>query len=91
MTKKQTKKKQDKSSRVKTFIKTINYNHLMPTRYTLDVDLKSTVTADVLDNPTKKVAARKVSSGTNIWDRIQAIDESRERFTLCAGQLLGSL
>ncbi len=44
---------------MKTFIKTVNYNHLMPTRYTLDVDLKTTVTPDVLDNATKKVAARK--------------------------------
>ncbi|EEH55885.1 uncharacterized protein MICPUCDRAFT_34421 [Micromonas pusilla CCMP1545] len=59
VTKKQTKKQQDKHSRVKTFIKTVNYNHLMPTRYTLDVDLKTTVTPDVLDNATKKVAARK--------------------------------
>ena len=44
VTKKMDKKKQDKHSRVKTFIKTVNYNHLMPTRYTLDVDLKATVT-----------------------------------------------
>ncbi len=31
----------------------------MPTRYTLDVDLKATVTPDVLDNATRKVQARK--------------------------------
>ena len=43
---------------VKTFIKTVNYNHLMPTRYSLDVDLKATVT-DALENATKKTAARK--------------------------------
>ncbi|ACO65704.1 predicted protein [Micromonas commoda] len=59
VTKKMDKKKQDKHSRVKTFIKTVNYNHLMPTRYTLDVDLKATVTPDALENATKKVAARK--------------------------------
>lgn len=45
--------------RQQTFIKTVNYNHLMPTRYTLEVDLKATVTPDVLENSTKKVAARK--------------------------------
>ena len=56
------KKKQDKHSRVKTFIKTVNYNHLMPTRYTLDVDLKSVVTTDVADNSTKRTEARKVLS-----------------------------
>ena len=59
VTKKQSAKAQAKHSKVKTFIKTVNYNHLMPTRYTLDVDLKTTVTPDVLDNATKKVAARK--------------------------------
>ena len=59
VTKKMPKKKQDKHSRVKTFIKTVNYNHLMPTRYSLDVDLKATVTPDALDNATKKTAARK--------------------------------
>lgn len=42
-----------------TFIKTVNYNHLMPTRYTLDVDFKG-VTGEVLENSTKKVEANKV-------------------------------
>lgn len=43
------------------FIKTVNYQHIMPTRYTLDVDLKSVVTnwADV-ENTTARVEARKV-------------------------------
>ena len=53
-----------------------NYNHLMPTRYTLDVDLKGVVTPDVLDNATKKVEAQKKAkklleerfeSGKNRW------------------------
>ena len=34
-------KTKDKKSRVKAFVKTVNYNHLMPTRYTLDLDLKA--------------------------------------------------
>ena len=38
----------------------MNYQHMMPTRYTLDVDLKAVVTQDVLDNSTKKQEARKV-------------------------------
>ena len=41
VTKKQSAKAQAKHSKVKTFIKTVNYNHLMPTRCTLDVDLKA--------------------------------------------------
>ena len=52
-------KKQAKRSRCKTFIKNVNYSHLMPTRYTLDVDPKNVVTSDALDNATKKVAAQK--------------------------------
>ncbi|KAF5825972.1 60S ribosomal protein L27 [Dunaliella salina] len=58
VTKRQNQKKQEKKCSVKTFIKTVNYNHLMPTRYTLDLDLKN-VTGDVLENTTKKVEARK--------------------------------
>lgn len=46
---------------VQCFIKTVNYTHLMPTRYQLDVDLKATITSDVVDNSTKKIAASKVS------------------------------
>ena len=34
----------------------------MPTRYTLDVDLKSLVTADVVENSTKRIETRKVRS-----------------------------
>ena len=43
-----------------TFIKTVNYNHIMPTRYTLDVDFKASVSGDVLENSTKKVEVQKV-------------------------------
>ncbi|KAK9836041.1 hypothetical protein WJX81_008401 [Elliptochloris bilobata] len=69
-------KKQAKNSRLKTFIKVVNYQHMMPTRYTLDVDLKAIVTQDVLDNSTKKQEARKEAkkqleekfkSGKNRW------------------------
>jgi len=59
VTKKMDEKKQAKRSRCKTFIKNINYSHLMPTRYTLDVDFKGVVSTDCLDNSTKKVAAQK--------------------------------
>merc|ERR1712032_220213 len=76
ITKKMPVKKQEKRSKVKSFIKVVNYNHIMPTRYTLDADLKSEVTADVLDNATKKKAALKESkklleerfkTGKNRW------------------------
>ncbi|KAM7499899.1 hypothetical protein LguiA_024313 [Lonicera macranthoides] len=52
-------KKTAKKSRVKAFIKLVNYNHIMPTRYTLDVDLKDAVTVDCLQTRDKKVVAAK--------------------------------
>ena len=48
-------------AQVKPFIKCVNYNHLMPTRYALDVELKSLVTADLVSggNLTAKQNVRK--------------------------------
>lgn len=46
---------------VQTFIKVANYQHIMPTRYTLDVDLKSIVTQEAVENSSKRTEARKVS------------------------------
>ncbi|KVI05053.1 KOW-like protein [Cynara cardunculus var. scolymus] len=69
-------KKTAKKSRVKAFIKLVNYNHIMPTRYTLDVDLKDVVTVDTLQSRDKKVTACKETkarfeerfkSGKNRW------------------------
>ena len=48
---------------LQTFIKTVNYNHIMPTRYTLDVDFKASVSGDVLENSTKKIEVQKVGKG----------------------------
>ena len=59
MTKRSSKKTQARRSSLKTFVKVVNYTHLMPTRYQMDVDLKAVVTPDALDNSTKKVEARK--------------------------------
>ncbi|KAI8556589.1 hypothetical protein RHMOL_Rhmol05G0266000 [Rhododendron molle] len=52
-------KKTAKKSRVKAFVKLVNYNHIMPTRYTLDVDLKDVVSVDSLQSRDKKVTAAK--------------------------------
>lgn len=74
--KRQSKKEQEKRARMKTFVKVVNYNHLMPTRYTMDADLKSIVTADVVDNEAKRTEAKKESkkvleerfqTGKNRW------------------------
>jgi large subunit ribosomal protein L27e len=76
VTKSSSTKTQARRSSLKTFIKVVNYNHIMPTRYTLDVDLKSVITPEVLENTSKKIDARKEAkklleekfkSGKNRW------------------------
>ncbi|GBG90910.1 hypothetical protein CBR_g51417 [Chara braunii] len=59
VTKKLSKKKLAKRARLKPFVKVINYNHIMPTRYALDVDLKTTVVPEKLETQAKKVETRK--------------------------------
>merc|ERR1711934_1234211 len=59
ITKTMSQKRVAKRSKVKPFIKTINYNHMMPTRYGLDVELKSVVTVDAASNPALRSNARK--------------------------------
>ncbi|VVB07378.1 unnamed protein product [Arabis nemorensis] len=65
-----------KNSRVKCFLKLINYQHLMPTRYSLDLDLKDVVTGESISSKDKKVTALKEAktkfeerfkSGKNKW------------------------
>jgi large subunit ribosomal protein L27e len=46
--------------RAQTFIKVVNYQHMMPTRYQLDVELKGVVSNESLENKTKKKDATAV-------------------------------
>ena len=71
------KTRQTKRSKVKPFIKVINYNHLMPTRYTLELEgLKGAVTADTFKEVSQREDAKKTvkkafeeryTSGKNRW------------------------
>jgi large subunit ribosomal protein L27e len=65
-----------KRSRIKTFVKAVNYNHMMPTRYNLDIELKTVVTSDIMKDPTQKIGAKRAvkklfeeryNSGKNRW------------------------
>jgi large subunit ribosomal protein L27e len=76
VTNRSSKKTQARRSSMKTFIKVVNYNHIMPTRYQLDADLKAVVTPEALESADKKVEARKearkllaekFASGKNRW------------------------
>ncbi|EKX49850.1 large subunit ribosomal protein L27e, cytoplasmic [Guillardia theta CCMP2712] len=70
-------KKVQKRSRVKPFLKLVNFNHLMPTRYSVDVDFKPMgISPEVVTNPSKREEARKAikqafqeryTQGKNRW------------------------
>jgi large subunit ribosomal protein L27e len=71
------KTRQEKRSKIKPFIKVINYNHLMPTRYTLELEgLKGAISGETFKEVTqredakktvKKVLEERYTSGKNRW------------------------
>ncbi len=71
------KKRIEKRSKVKPFIKVVNYNHMMPTRYTLELEgLKGVVSHDTFKEVSQREDAKKIvkkaleerySSGKNRW------------------------
>ena len=71
------KARQTKRSKVKPFIKVVNYTHLMPTRYTLDLEgLKGVVTNETFKEVSQREEAKKTvkktleeryTSGKNRW------------------------
>lgn len=77
ITRRMSKERQEKRNKIKPFIKVINYNHLMPTRYTLELEgLKGVVTADTFKEVSqredakktvKKVFEERYTSGKNRW------------------------
>merc|ERR1712105_544056 len=59
VTKKMSKKKIKRRSTLKPFLKVTNYNHLMPTRYSVDISFdKANLNKDVLKDPMTKKKAR---------------------------------
>ena len=71
------KKRIEKRSKVKPFIKVVNYNHMMPTRYTLELEgLKGVVSHDTFKEVSQREDAKKIvkkaleeryASGKNRW------------------------
>mmetsp|Transcript_11411 Transcript_11411/g.20838 ORF Transcript_11411/g.20838 Transcript_11411/m.20838 type:complete len:148 (-) Transcript_11411:48-491(-) len=61
VTKKMSKKKITKRSRIKPFVKYINYNHMMVTRYQIpaEIDSKALVTDAQMDTPDGRKDAKK--------------------------------
>merc|ERR1719162_438113 len=48
-----------KRSKMKPFVKFVNYNHMMPTRYSVDIELKTVLKDKNLDAPEARHAARQ--------------------------------
>merc|ERR1712115_542748 len=77
VTKPMGKKKIAKRSKIEPFLKVINYNHLMPTRYSVDISFdKTNLNKELLKDPMKKKKARNMvrtkfeeryKSGKNRW------------------------
>merc|ERR1711939_371002 len=77
VTKKMSKKKVSKRSKIKPFLKVVNYNHMMPTRYSVDISFdKTNINKELLKDPMKKKKARNMvrtkfeeryKSGKNRW------------------------
>jgi large subunit ribosomal protein L27e len=77
VTRRMSKARQTKRSKVKPFIKVVNYNHLMPTRYTLELEgLKGVVTNETFSEVSQREEAKKTvkktleeryQSGKNKW------------------------
>ena len=63
VTRRMSSKKIERKTKVKPFIKIVNYNHLLPTRYLVanDIDLKSVVSEEKLSTKeTRKQAKQEV-------------------------------
>ena len=71
------KTRQAKCNKLKPFIKTINYNHLMPTRYTIELEgLKGALSNDTFKEQSQREDAKKnvkktleerYTNGKNRW------------------------
>ena len=62
VTSRMSKSKIHRRCHIRPFIKIINYNHVMPTRYSFDLDVKSLVTNEVANDPAKRKVAYKTLS-----------------------------
>jgi large subunit ribosomal protein L27e len=70
VTKAMSKDKIAKRTKVKPFLKCVNYNHIMPTRYVVDLDLKKLLPADDSQLDDSKVEVKKA---------VKAVFEERYR------------
>ncbi|KAF1985463.1 hypothetical protein K402DRAFT_334666, partial [Aulographum hederae CBS 113979] len=90
VTRRMSSKLQAKRSKVKPFIKIINYTHIMPTRYTLDLEgLKGVLTNDTFKEVSQRDEAKKTVKKT-LEERYQS-GKNRWFFTPLSTYNLGGL
>ena len=66
---------------LQTFVKVVNYQHMMPTRYTLDLDLKTAIPTDATETSEKRKTARQVQPASPAAHVL--FKASRPRCSLC--------
>lgn len=79
VTKRMSQKKTEKRQRVKPFVQYVNYNHIIPTRYTLpseNFDCKSWVTEQQMETPEGRTTA-KLAFKTMIKDKFKSIPSDK--------------
>ena len=91
ITRRMSKARQAKRSKVKPFIKIVNYTHIMPTRYTLELEgLKGVLSSDTFKEVSQREEAKKTvkraledryTSGKNRW-----FFTPLSRFNVCMGR-----
>merc|ERR1712007_304890 len=61
VTKKMSKKKQERKSTIKPFVKYVNYNHMLATRFIIkeDFDFKGIVTEEAMEDPEQRKDVKK--------------------------------
>ena len=57
------KKKVARRSRIKPFIKLVNMNHFLPTRYSFNIDTSGVSAQEKLKDPAKRASMRKILKG----------------------------
>mmetsp|Transcript_5896 Transcript_5896/g.7992 ORF Transcript_5896/g.7992 Transcript_5896/m.7992 type:complete len:142 (+) Transcript_5896:301-726(+) len=83
VTKRMSQKKLDRKTKVKPFVKYVNYTHLLATRFTVkeDFDFKNIVTDEALENPVARKEACKALKA-KLEDRFRNPEGAGERQTM---------
>ena len=91
ITRRMSKTRQEKRNKIKPFIKAVNYNHLMPTRYTLELEgLKGAISGETFKEVSQREDAKKTvkkdGTGTDTMSTSTCIFNMTYRHSLMVSQ-----